>query len=916
MDPSVLQLESGEHLVGWLGDSVSAQDIINRIPGIESIHAWDPVLQAFIEPDDLTAGRGHLVRIRDGEEVTWDRPLTPVKSRIRLHRGRNLVTWLGPDDWPIDHVALGIGRALVKAEWDGGEYVPSDAALSEPLPRLKRGTALWIEVSRTVNWLQPAGVMPTIVFAGETSEEIKQTVRRDSVDVMNHFADEYGVQPDGSILTVYIPADPDSLFDALDLDGWNVTDESVRRIWYKAGGWANAEGYVVVKTELWGPDEWHNEHGTYGEYTLGRYVMAHEYYHSIQQQTSSTDAAQWLVEGGAEWAEANLRRLDAHSSFHEELARQRVEMLNGEAPPLDHTVRSMDENWHYTIGALAYHQLALSSGEESLLDFWRAHLPEPLGPLGRWETRQPWQHAFHDVFGFTVESFYKEFSEWRAALAPASIHGRVIGPDESVLPYVKVLGRAERLEGNYDYFTTYTDALGQFELSVPDGIAANVGVDLGGCEVYYASGGLAYEWDAAEHVRPGSSRRTAVTIALQEDTCVWRISGRLSTASGGLVDVNWVYARSTGIRAHSAPNARTGDFTISVPSNGSFELSVWLDEAQCWAYYQLGGATGARDKAARVLVDGSDVQGLRFVLSDSLCSTAISGQLLDAEGVAVPDVRMELRYENHAWAGSDETDQDGRFTITVPEPGRFVLNSNLEGCRVYYRRGSPTTNRDRAAVIRIEESNQAGLRLKLREGQCSRRISGLLTDASGDPLANADVWALDDDTTSSSETDADGSFVLTLPAAGSYVVNVRIDGCTIIYRQGGATGNWRQATRIRVSEADVTGIDFRLRDGMCQHRISGKLLNADGTPHANRWVSGNGNQGSGGAHSGPDGSFSFLVTANGTYKLRANFFNCPIYLGNGGPTEHWNSAKQFRVANADVAGVEFQLPADPQTLCD
>ena len=262
--------------------------------------------------------------------------MTPVKGKIELHRGRNLVTWLGPDDWTIDRVVMGIGRAFVKAEWGEKRYLASNIRAVQARQTVKRGDALWIDVSRRVNWLQPADVMPTIVFAGSASEDVQDAVRQDSVDAMGYFSDEFGVQPDGSLLTVYVAADVGPLIDAFEEDG--IGTDGVHRLWYSAGGWASPLGYIVLKLEQWGPDYSASQQGE-GDHGVGRYVLVHEYYHAIQQQMSSTNAAQWLVEGGADWAEAGMRLIDAESSFTAVLAGNRNSAASPDAPPLDHTER-------------------------------------------------------------------------------------------------------------------------------------------------------------------------------------------------------------------------------------------------------------------------------------------------------------------------------------------------------------------------------------------------------------------------------------------------------------------------------------------------------------------------------------------------------------------------------------------------
>ena len=359
VDPSVVVLEPGENLIGWIGDSRSVSRLKRQASGIESVQVWDAQSRRLIDAESLEAGKGYVIILGDEEAVTFHRPMTPARGKVTLERGRNLVSWLGPDGWTIDRVVQGIGRSFIRAERGGSTYQATDSKSPDRLPTVRRGDALWIEVSRRVNWLQPAGVMPKIVFAGDADAEMRRAVRRDSIDAMEYFADEFAVQPDGSILTVYVAADVDSLIETFEADGLGT--DGVNRLWYTAGGWANPRGYIVLKSEQWGSNFRVSQHQD-GDYGHGRYVLVHEYYHAIQQQMSSTNAAQWLVEGGADWAEAGLKLRDAESSFDRELAGNRQSMASGDAPPLDHTERSVG-TWHYTLGALASHRLALRSGE-------------------------------------------------------------------------------------------------------------------------------------------------------------------------------------------------------------------------------------------------------------------------------------------------------------------------------------------------------------------------------------------------------------------------------------------------------------------------------------------------------------------------------------------------------------------------
>ena len=227
------------------------------------------------------------------------------------------------------------------------------------------------------------------------------------------------------------------------------------------------------------------------------------------------------------------------------------------------------------------------------------------------------------------------------------------------------------------------------------------------------------------------------------------------------------------------------------------------------------------------------------------------------------------------------------------------------------------TSRDRATRITIGERDVTGALFQLREGQCSTKVIGTLLDADGKPLVGVQVSAQPNNGTSSgAQTDSDGLFAITVSESGQYRVYTWIDGCNIYYRLGGATGSHQQATQIRVSDSNVTGLTFQLASGMCVHRISGKLLNADGTPKSGPWVSAHGTAGSGGVSAGSDGSFSFAVPASGSYRLSVWIDDCSIYRGSRGPTNNRNSARQVTVSNADITDIEFRLPEDPSTFCN
>ena len=390
--------------------------------------------------------------------------------------------------------------------------------------------------------------------------------------------------------------------------------------------------------------------------------------------------------------------------------------------------------------------------------------------MGRWKSDPPWQHTFQNVFGTTVDNFYEEFATWRSGLSAASIRGRVVGRDGRGLPYIEVTGHTEASESvpwSWDTSYAYTDAEGRFEL--PVGTDAVVGVDLGGCRVYYTSQGLVSGLGLASKLSPDDGVGQGVAITLTNNTCVWQIRGQLVDAQGKGMSNRSISA--TNIDNGSGTNIRTeanGMFSITVPAAGQYRLETRIDG--CSVYYREGEVPGTSQQATQFVIQDSDVTGVRFQLTEGLCSTKIRGRLLDAGSVGIPDVLLFVFVQDeHNSSVSVRTESDGSFSITVPGAGVYLLQANFDGCRVYFRRGGAVGSRDRATRITIDERDVTGVRFQLREGQCSISITGQLLDADGNGIADAWVYVNSDSGNTGATTDADGRYSIVVPSAGVYI---------------------------------------------------------------------------------------------------------------------------------------------------
>ena len=277
---------------------------------------------------------------------------------------------------------------------------------------------------------------------------------------------------------------------------------------------------------------------------------------------------------------------------------------------------------------------------------------------------------------------------------------------------------------------------------------------------------------------------------------------------------------------------------------------------------------------------------------------AQGGQALDFHGV-----RLELfgsaayGLPPAVWA-----DAEGRFVFRGLPEGKYTIRAYFGECWIY-----------RDATVDGGENQH--IQIQVGPDTCAHQIRGQVIGQSGADLAGWEVATNGATGFSTTTTQQDGNFVLTVPEPGTYRVRLNIGSCSIQYRGVSSSASPSQAW-IEVNRSDVSDVRFVVPAQMCELRMFGKLLNADGSPRSGQWVSASGNAGNGGAQAGADGSFSFAVPGKGSYRLSVWIDGCSIYRGSRGPTKNWNSARQVTVSNADITGLEFRLPEDPSTFCN
>ena len=408
-------LQPGWNMTAWLGPDGPVSDVFDAIPELERVYAWDNederYRRAFPNSTPLHAltrvstGMGLWLRIGGDSAVEWTRTAPEGSVLLSLSAGRNLVGWGGPDDEPFPEPAARFGDALIAADrWNAEtqqyeRYRPDADDAANTLRELRRGDALWVELSSDLRWWQSGLAGATFEFGGELGEDEQASLREDMTSVVTFFAERYGIEaPAFSVLY-----DPDLEIFAGALPGLILVSRSALH------------------------------------YRLRRITLAHEYFHILQSHFAGrTRSPAWMTEGTATYA-GGLYRRDYWMVTGEQLRNARWRHSADVTVSLDEIeLRRLfyaGEAPIYSLAAVAVEwlegRLATDADEAEFA-------PEEVGwPDSFTDTAayieyyrllprvEDWKDAFERVFGIAADDFYEAFEAYREALyAPLPQAGR------------------------------------------------------------------------------------------------------------------------------------------------------------------------------------------------------------------------------------------------------------------------------------------------------------------------------------------------------------------------------------------------------------------------------------------------------------------------------------------------------------
>lgn len=735
-DTMVTVLQPGDNLVGWIEARTPVTDLFDAVAEIEVVWAWDVLERRWLAasrhvPSELhtlrtlAPGMGLLVQVGGDEAVEWRRSAYPAAGLTKLHEGLNLVAWSGRGESSIEYLALGIGASFDGAKiWDAGVghylgYDPTSSDNADSLPRLRRGEALWVNVSRTVNWLQPTGVSPRVEFPGGMSQSVQDTVRSNLEVVQDGMAAQFGIEADHSSLTVYLPRDAESLIEALGIE--DVTQQDFVRADWEEGVSRGGPQRIILRT-------------------VGQATLAHEYFHAVQGQLEGADRAlatpQWLSEGSAEWF-ANLIVSGGTEPTTQRAPNQIADCLECAAAMVSRDLTLEDlEVWGplvYSVGRIAVGTLIGLAGEASFVEFWRL-----LASTELWATESSpaWWAAFESAFGIAVPDFYGKFGADVQSAVPTRLSGVVVGDDGVAAEGATVTVmrdddtwsvEAETETGDDGAFTFAIPRAGDYIVAVTPRL---------GCQAYFGEGGLSTDRSDAKPITITGKgiELGSVRTPVPSSACHFLVTGLVVDENG----LGWTGARVSALRFQGR---KLRERHTRTSSDGSFELAIsagewWIQvgihrcffnpvanaPATPWSVWNEG-------RRYRIEAERGGVEDVRVLIPSYACELQIKGRVVYSSGTAFFGQisalgRSVLEDGDNTRPGDVQsgTRSDGSFALAVPFSGFYALEVYVgERCFLYFDGNGNAVRSPRsldAPTIEVMGTDVEGLVLRIPDDPC------------------------------------------------------------------------------------------------------------------------------------------------------------------------------------------------------
>jgi hypothetical protein len=385
----------------------------------------------------------------------------------------------------------------------------------------------------------------------------------------------------------------------------------------------------------------------------------------------------------------------------------------------------------------------------------------------------------------------------------------------------------------------------------------------------------------------------ANAVVVQMGTTTGFISGRVTDTSGngianvdvGAVDVNNSWAPGT-----STDNE--GYYTLSVPEGTYRVIFSPMNAAGYFAPENYNNKPSHREADLIIVVAGQTTSNINAQLE---AGGKISGRVTDSSGNGLQNAYVFPEDTNHGGMPGGHTDNQGYYSFPVL-PGTYTIRFEPSATGYYlpewYYNKDDRNEADSVTVTAGQTTSNINAQLEV-----GGRISGRITNTSGDGIAEVDVWPNDLNNISleGAFTDSQGYYTFSVPA-GTYKVAFYPRGAgyyALEYYNN--KSNFNEADLVTVIAGQTTSnINAQLEIG---GKISGKVTDAsnNGIANVDVHVVGLNSNWLPGSTTDNEGYYTLSV-APGTYKV---FFD-PKSAGYFLP-EYYNN--KFNFDEADLVTV-------------
>ena len=355
-----------------------------------------------------------------------------------------------------------------------------------------------------------------------------------------------------------------------------------------------------------------------------------------------------------------------------------------------------------------------------------------------------------------------------------------------------------------------------------------------------------------------------------------------------------------------------GRFTLDLKPDTIQRL--WFTRDNCTLWLTSNGLTATKPAVGEYRdLDTANLPRLDLNLPAGACGEAIAEvEVLRLRGDD-RHVDVYLSSDSGYTRGSPRRWGD-TYQLSSSHPGPYRVRVRVGGCELWYAAGGLVAMEEDADEIELGDA-LVSLEVRIPHDLCVLRAEVDVLRLRGDER-RVEVGFRSNSGFTWAKPDGSGdTYKLYGSDSGSAQVMVRVGGCDLWYAASGLVVTREDADSVELGDA-VVSFEVRIPDDLCVRQISGRLINADGALIPRVWLTASGGGMSGGTYQDANGEFTITVPDSGSYQLSFGMDDCRIRYSSSGATTHWHQATRIPVADDDVTGIEFVVPAEPASLCN